>query len=214
MTDTWTIVIPAKGTAAAKSRLGGNPGLAQAIALDTVAAALPVGRVIVVTSAAAAAGFRALGAETLQDPGRGLSAAVLQGIEAAGTGRVAVLQGDLPALTSIELESALWLASATELTFVADAAGTGTTLITALDPKRHRPMFGEGSRAAHAAAGYVELSIDKTSGLRSDVDIRADLERLEGRLGRRTAEVLATIRQSARRRYSLENSRLFLTGSG
>lgn len=198
MTDAWTIVVPVKGTAAGKSRLGGYPGLARAIALDTVAAALPVGRLVVITSTVAAADFRALGAETVHDPGQGLSAAVLQGIEAAGPGRVAVLQGDLPALTSAELEAALWLASAAELAFVADAAGTGTTLITALDPQRHRPAFGEGSRAAHAALGYVELYIDKTSGLRSDVDIWDDLERLEGRLGRRTAEALETIRQSAR----------------
>lgn len=198
MTDAWTIVVPVKGTAAAKSRLGGGPGLARAIALDTVAAALPVGRLVVVTSAAAAADFRALGAETVHDPGRGLSAAVLHGIEAAGPGQVAVLQGDLPALTSAELEVALWLASAAELSFVADAAGTGTTLLTALDPERHRPAFGEGSRAAHRAAGYIELHIDETSGLRSDVDTWADLERLEGRLGPRTAEAMEMIRQSAR----------------
>lgn len=198
MTDAWTIVVPAKGTAAAKSRLGGDPGLARAIALDTVAASLPVGRVVVITSDAAAADFRALGAETVQDSGQGLSAAVLHGIEAAGPGRVAVLQGDLPALTPAELEVALWLASAAELAFVADAAGTGTTLITALDPERHRPAFGQGSRAAHGAAGYVELYLHETSGLRSDVDIWADLERLEGRLGRRTAEALETLRQSAR----------------
>lgn len=198
MTEAWTIVVPAKGTPAAKSRLGGDPGLAQAIALDTVAAALPVGRVVVVTSAAAAAGFRALGAETVHDAGLGLSAAVHQGIEAAGTGRVAVLQGDLPALTSIELEGALRLASANELAFVADAAGTGTTLITALNPERHRPAFGQASRAAHRAAGYIELHLDEASGLRSDVDTWADLERLEGRLGARTAEALEMIRQSAR----------------
>ncbi|WP_461186635.1 2-phospho-L-lactate guanylyltransferase [Arthrobacter sp. Z4-13] len=198
MTDAWTIVVPVKGTAAAKSRLGGGPGLARTIALDTVAAALPVGRVVVVTSDAAAADFRALGAETVQDPGRGLSAAVLHGIGVAGSGRVAVLQGDLPALASAELEVALRLASAAEMAFVADSAGTGTTLITALDPERHRPAFGEGSRAAHGAAGYVELDLDETSGLRSDVDTWADLERVEGRLGRRTAEALETLRQSAR----------------
>ncbi|MGO4859747.1 2-phospho-L-lactate guanylyltransferase [Arthrobacter sp. 2MCAF14] len=198
MADAWTIVVPVKGTAAAKSRLGADSGLARAIALDTVAAALPVGRVVVITSAAAAADFRALGAETVLDPGQGLSAAVLQGIEAAGPGRVAVLQGDLPALTSAELKAALSLAASAELAFIADAAGTGTTLITALVPERHRPAFGEGSRVAHGAAGYIELYVDKTSGLRCDVDTWADLERLEGRLGRRTVQALATIRQSAR----------------
>ncbi|SER36322.1 hypothetical protein SAMN05444745_1481 [Arthrobacter sp. OV608] len=59
-----------------------------------------------------------------------------------------------------ELEAALWLASAVELAFVADAAGTGTKLINALAPERRRPAVGEGSRAAHGVAGYVELYID------------------------------------------------------
>ncbi|ELT44135.1 2-phospho-L-lactate guanylyltransferase CofC [Arthrobacter nitrophenolicus] len=198
MTNTWTIVVPVKGTAAAKSRLGGDLGLARAIALDTVAVALLVARVVVVTSDAAAAGFRALGAETVQDPGQGLHAAVLYGIKVAGPGPVAVLQGDLPAITSTELEFALRLASAIELAFVGDAAGTGTTLITALNPERHRPAFGEGSRAAHRAVSYVELDFDDMSGLRSDVDTWADVERLEGRLGLRTAAALETLRQSAR----------------
>ena len=190
MTDIWTIVVPVKGTPESKSRLGGDPRLAQAIALDTVAAALQVGRVVVVTSPTAAVAFRALGAETVHDSGQGLHSAVLQGIEAAGTGWVAVLQGDLPALTAADLKAALRIASTIDLAFVPDAAGKGTTLITALNPKRHCPAFGGESRAAHCAAGYIELHLDETSVLRSDVDTWADLERLEGRLGRRTAEAI------------------------
>jgi len=73
---------------------------------------------------------------------------------------------------------------------VADADGVGTVLITALHGRDHAPEFGGASRAAHLAAGYVELDIDVASGLRRDVDIRTQLETLDGRLGQRTRAAL------------------------
>jgi 2-phospho-L-lactate guanylyltransferase len=38
-----------------------------------------------------------------------------------------------------------------------------------------RPMFGGASRARHASAGAVELSLDGVPGLRRDVDTPEDL---------------------------------------
>jgi 2-phospho-L-lactate guanylyltransferase len=184
----WTIVVPVKGTAAAKSRLEGAAGLAQAIALDTIAVvvvASRVCRVIVVTSADAAP-FEQLGAEVVTDPGAGLNAAVRVGI-ANALGPVAALLGDLPALRPDELDVALSLADAHELSFVADADAEGSTLIAALRPDLHDPAFGAGSRAAHRAAGYVELPVAASSGLRRDVDTADQLAALAGRLGPRTA---------------------------
>lgn len=187
MTD-WTIVVPVKGTAAAKSRLKGTAGLAQAIAIDTIAAVVAasrVARVIVVTSADAAP-FEELGAEVVVDSGAGLNAAVRLGI-AGAVGPVAALLGDLPALRPNELDVALSLAEAHELSFVADADAEGSTLIAALRPDLHNPAFGAGSRAAHRAAGYVELSVEASSGLRRDVDTAEQLASLAGRLGPLTA---------------------------
>ncbi len=192
----WTVVIPVKGTVSAKSRLGASAELALAIALDTVAAVLSVPErveghdVVVVTSPSIAPQFEALGARVVLDAERGLTAAVAQGIAAAGNGRVAVLLGDVPALQSHELAGALELALQHPLAFVPDADNDGTVLITALRAADHRPAFGVHSRAAHLAAGYVELDIPLDSGLRRDVDTADHLAALASHLGPRTRAAL------------------------
>jgi 2-phospho-L-lactate guanylyltransferase len=183
----WTIVVPVKGTPSAKSRLGGSPELALAIALDTVAAALQVAPVIVVT--AQGGPFEELGARVIADPQSGLSAAIREGVNAAGEGAVAVLLGDLPAMQPAELAAALAGAGRHPLAFVPDADGDGTVLITALRAADHAPAFGQDSRALHLAAGYRELDVPADSGLRRDVDTPAQLASLAGSLGTRTSSV-------------------------
>jgi 2-phospho-L-lactate guanylyltransferase len=190
----WTVVVPVKGTVSAKSRLGASSELALAIALDSVAAALAAVDVIVVTAPGVAPAFEALGARVILDDNAGLNAAVAQGIRVAGTDAVAVLLGDVPALQPEELVAALELAAHHPLAFVADADSDGTVLITALRPTSHRPAFGTHSRAAHLTAGYVELAIPVTSGLRRDVDTAAQLAALAPRVGPRTSALLTTPR--------------------
>jgi 2-phospho-L-lactate guanylyltransferase len=182
----WTVVVPVKGTPSAKSRLGASAQLAHAIALDTVTAAGGAARVIVVTPRAT--DFP--GVQVVSDPGGGLSAAISAAIAAAGDGPVAVLLGDVPALQTSELAAALAAAEGHPLAFVPDADGQGTVLITALRAADHAPAFGEGSRAAHLAAGYVELAIAPDSGLRRDVDTPEHLAALAPRLGPHTAALL------------------------
>ena len=179
----WTIVIPVKGTASAKSRLGGSAELALAIALDSVAAAVEVAPVVVVTPHAEP--FEELGARVVADPGSGLNGAIAAGIAAAGDGAVAVLLGDVPALRPAELAAALTAAERHPLSFVPDADGEGTVLIAALRSSDHAPAFGADSRALHLAAGYVELDVPVDSGLRRDVDTPEQLAALAGRLGPR-----------------------------
>lgn len=195
MTGSWVVVIPVKGTPGAKSRLGGSEQLALAIALDTVAAAVDVADVIVVTSQAAAPLFVELGARTCADPGGGLGAAVAAGIAFAGVGDpdlpIAVLLGDLPALTPFALVNALTMAEGHPLAMVADADNSGTVLITALSRATHSPAFGHDSRAAHRAAGYTELNVAETSVLRRDVDTAVQLHSLSRAvLGPRTRGLL------------------------
>jgi 2-phospho-L-lactate guanylyltransferase len=188
----WTVVIPVKGTAAAKSRLGGSAELAQAIALDTVEAALGAAAVIVVTPFANAAAFEALGALVVADAGGGLSGAIETGIHAARLrtvdGPVAVLLGDLPALLSSELSAALAVASTRDRSFVPDSEGSGTSLIASTST--HAPAFGAISARRHRDNGYVELDVPADSGLRSDVDTPEQLHALAGRLGPRTRPLL------------------------
>jgi 2-phospho-L-lactate guanylyltransferase len=189
----FTVVVPVKGTPDAKSRLGGElqAELAEALALDTVSAALAAAPVLVVTSRHAAAGFERLGARVVLDPGGGLQAAITAGLSAV-QGAVGVLLGDLPSLAPEELIAALEAAGRHPLAFVPDAEGTGTAMVTMLG--RAETAFGSGSRAAHAALGYVELELPLSSGLRRDVDTVEQLLALPvERLGPRTARLVARL---------------------
>jgi 2-phospho-L-lactate guanylyltransferase len=205
----WTLVIPLKPLAQAKSRLsdaahdGVRPGLALAFAQDTVAAALAcpaVADVAVVTDdALAGRELAALGARILPDtPRAGLNAALAHGataVRAARPGsRVAALNADLPALRPAELTRVLQAAAEFPRAFLADAAQVGTTLLTAGAGQELRPAFGTGSRARHRACGAVELRLDAVHSVRQDVDTGDDLRAaLALGVGPRTAAVAARL---------------------
>ena len=200
-TTEWVVVVPVKGTSQSKSRFGpgDNSALALAMAADTVAAAMEtegVAGVLVVTTAEASGTFDDLGAFVIVQESDGLTSAIVLGVAIAAEmtepGRgIAVLLGDLPALTPAELGDALDAARAHPRAMVADAAGDGTALITATHGTTHAPAFGVGSSAAHRAAGYMPLEVSALSGLRNDVDSADGLALLEGRLGERTARVMS-----------------------
>jgi 2-phospho-L-lactate/phosphoenolpyruvate guanylyltransferase len=203
----WTLVVPVKRLAKAKTRLGGlapdrRAELALAFAADTVAAALRcslVDAVVVVTDEpVASSALAALGAHVVADtPDAGLNPALIHGaIEAkrlhAASG-VGALSADLPALRPTELEHALRDAESSPISFVADVAGIGTTLLVAWTLEKFVPRFGVRSRAAHRAAGVHEIEDDNLASLRRDVDTQVDLwdaQRLG--LGPRTRQVLAS----------------------
>ena len=184
----WAVVVPAKRLALAKTRLrpvtealgrAGHEELVLALLADTVTAALAcpaVGSVLVVTDDPAARGVvRQLGALVVPDaPDRGLNPALEHGHSVAGAGAVAALSSDLPALRPAELEAALRAAEGAARCFVADAHGTGTTLLTAVDAPLD-PRFGVESAAAHRASGAAAL-VGEWPGLVRDVDTGADLD--------------------------------------
>jgi 2-phospho-L-lactate guanylyltransferase len=183
----WSIVVPAKRLAVAKTRLRpvtdgigstAHDDLVLALLADTVAAAVAcpaVGTVLVVTDDPAAAEVvRELGARTVPDePDRGLNPALEHGAGSAPGPAVAALSSDLPALRPAELAAALSAAESAPRCFVPDAAGTGTTLLTALGTALD-PRFGPDSAGAHRASGAVALAGD-WPGLVRDVDTDADL---------------------------------------
>ena len=210
----WVCVVPVKGSAGAKSRLGDLPAafpargeLAQAFAMDTVAALLaasPVDVVLVVTADSnAAAALAALGAQIVPEPPQAsygkldpLNAAVREGIRVAHAryphSNVAVVTGDLPALTVRDVESTLGTASAHNLAMVADAEGTGTTALLARAGTPVSARFGAGSRAAHEAAGHVQLDLPADSSIRRDVDTVDNLaEVLRRGVGQHTSALIA-----------------------
>lgn len=181
----WSVVVPAKRLASAKTRLrpltGGGPAhdeLVLALLGDTVTAALAcpaVGEVVVVTDEPAArAVAEELGARTVGDePDGGLNPALEHGARNARCAHVAALSSDLPALRPAELAAALLAAAEVPRGFVADAHGTGTTLLTA-GGRALRPHFGADSARAHAGDGAVPL-LGSWPGLLRDVDTEADL---------------------------------------
>lgn len=112
-------------------------------------------------------------------PAAGLDAAVTAGVEhvraTAPGAHVVVVLGDLPHLSPAEVDDVLRRAADVPRAHVPDAAGTGTTMLTATWPHRPHPRFGPGSSARHAAAGHVPLDVPAASGARRDVDEPADL---------------------------------------
>jgi 2-phospho-L-lactate/phosphoenolpyruvate guanylyltransferase len=182
----WSVVVPAKRLAVAKTRLRpataglavAHADLVLALLADTVAAAVScvvVAEVVVVTDDPAAAELvQALGARTVADaPDRGLNPALEHGAGSVSGPAVAALSSDLPALRPAELAAALASAADHARAFVADAHGTGTTLLTAVGA-RLDPRFGPGSADAHRASGAAPLTGD-WPGLLRDVDTDADL---------------------------------------
>jgi 2-phospho-L-lactate guanylyltransferase len=191
-TLTWSLVIPVKLLAQAKSRLTGLAGqrrsdVALAMAADTMAAAIAaddVAAVLVVTDDPDVGAIGAsLGAVVLADSAAaGLNEALAHGAAYSrdrwpDRGR-AGLAGDLPAVRPAELTAALAMAAPLGTAFVPDADGTGTTLYA--------------SRDRHLATGAAEIGID-LAGLRRDVDTIEDL-RAAARigLGPRTQAIVRT----------------------
>jgi 2-phospho-L-lactate/phosphoenolpyruvate guanylyltransferase len=177
----WTIVVPLKVLPGAKSRLavGLDPAaharLVEAIRSDTLAAAADAGRILLVYDQPSD-DETDLDVAYLVQREPGLNAALREGALAAsanwpGDG-VAALVGDLPALRSSELTAALRLAAEHPRCFVADASGTGTSLLTARPGVGLDPQFGPDSAARHARIAH---SLPAGPGLRLDVDTADDL---------------------------------------
>jgi 2-phospho-L-lactate guanylyltransferase len=200
------VVVPVKPPAVAKSRLGGlgdevRRALAAAFAADTVEAALACDRVacvLVVTDDHVLAGDLAgAGVEVIPDGAAddlnaSLGQAAAELLRRHPGLRIAALCADLPALRPTELTRVLDAASSRQMAFVPDAAGAGTTLVTAPDLATFRPHFGHGSRAAHLDAGADEIDVEDIASVRSDVDTPADLaDVLRLGIGPRTSRVTA-----------------------
>jgi 2-phospho-L-lactate guanylyltransferase len=187
----WSLVVPLKPLAVAKSRLAGaagavRPALALAFALDTVGAVLECAEVadvtVVTDDQTAGAEVARLGALVVPDaPAAGLNAALRYGADLVRQRRpssaVGALNGDLPALRAAELGEVLREAARLPgRAFLADTAGPGTTLLTASPGVALSPGFGGASRERHLASGAREITLPGVPSVRQDVDTAADLE--------------------------------------
>lgn len=206
----YGVLVPVKPPAVAKSRLGplGDPAraeLAAAFAMDAVAAALDcpaVARVLAVTDDfRLATALRDAGADVVPDGvsddlNGTLAQAAAELARRDPRLRLAALCADLPALRPEDLERALAAAPADAMGFVADADGSGTTLVTAPALQSFDPRFGEGSADAHRSAGAQEIELADIPSLRRDVDTPDDLvAALELGVGPRTSLVSSVLRR-------------------
>jgi 2-phospho-L-lactate guanylyltransferase len=183
----WSIIVPVKRLAEAKSRLAPWPdehrrALALAFATDCVAAASRsplVSAVYVVTAdPAAATRLGGLGARIVPDDGAGglngaLESGVLRALADRPGSRVAALTADLPSLRTAQLTEALAI-SGSRRSFVPDLAGRGSTMLAAAESEALAPRFGPDSRVRHEASGARAL-LEAGHTLRQDVDTPADL---------------------------------------
>lgn len=195
----WSAIVPVKGIDRAKSRLlpAADPARAELVSafcrdvLTALAGSARIDEVIVVSDdatiwdLAASTGARAVP----EGIALGLNAAAHIGIAIAQPGHaIGIFAADLPCLTSAAVDVVLERAAHHERSFVCDTAGTGTTMLFATDRQRCAPMFGERSRARHAASGCTELDegtadahsasdhvIDAFRRARRDVDTTFDL---------------------------------------
>lgn len=205
----WTVVLPVKPLAVAKSRMGGDPAaraaLALAMARDVALAAAgcpSVGGVLVVTDDPLAADKVAADWVEPDVPAAGLSAAVAHGASAAVSRRpdsgVVVLAADLPALTASALGAVLDRVEVPRAV-VADTAGTGTVLLAAAPGTALSPAYEGPSYRAHLAGGAADLSAYAAPGVRRDVDTVADLaDALALGVGPATREAVGNHRESWR----------------
>lgn len=200
----YVAIVPVKPPAVGKSRLLGvadRRALAEAFALDTVAACLAassVERVLVVTDDALfSAHLSALGAAAIPDGVTDDLNGTLRQAAAEARRRWPALTpvalcADLPALRPGDLDEVLQDADDGTPRFVPDAAGIGTTLYTAAYDG-FDPRFGPGSRGAHLDAGAHELA-DAPASVRRDVDDVDDLrDAVALGIGPRTRERAATL---------------------
>jgi 2-phospho-L-lactate guanylyltransferase len=182
MSQRFALLVPVKLLTLAKSRLevtgaAGRAPMMRAFATDALAAARGASRVARIYVVTDEDGFDE-GAVRLGDAGDGdLNRALVHAerqvrLREPDLG-VAAMCADLPALRAEDLDAAL-AAGLSPRWFVADADGTGTTLLAAGPGVALDPHFGPGSARRHEESGAVPVRAEVTT-LRRDVDTSADL---------------------------------------
>lgn len=174
----WHALIPAKALNNSKSRLGRND-LAGPFLADTVGALIGSSRVAQLTVITPDQEVASLvenlgGGVLLESTSTGLLDALDLGLDNVSphTGVLIVL-GDLPCLSTQDVDQFLAQAAHHDSSFTCDSAGTGSTMWARLPGSTAKPRFGARSRAEHRKHGAVEIQC--SAGAHRDVDTSTDL---------------------------------------
>ncbi len=217
MADSVWIVVVARVGAPAKSRLAntlsptGRRTLALAMLADVVAVCHQAhgsisGTLAVVDEPSARAAAVRGGALSIADPGTGdMNAAVaagIQGVRAHAAGAVLVLPGDVPLISTDDIEAMLHAAGPAPRAVVVGASrdrqGTNALLLRPVDVIA--PLFGQPSVGRHVQAGLAagaHTVVRVGLGLALDVDTPDDLAALQAaRPGAHTADALRSLLQN------------------
>jgi 2-phospho-L-lactate guanylyltransferase len=193
------IVVPFRGESG-KQRLDAADSVRAALALamlgDVLAACVVTGRTFLVTGDEAARALaEELGAEPVDDPGGGQSAAVAAGLERVDKGAVLIVNGDVPCVVPHDLRTLAGPAELDAVGLVEAEDGTTNALVL---PRASlfAALYGEGS-AKRFRAHFEELGVIAVSAaipnLCDDVDTMEDLRRLGFRAGPRTQAAIALV---------------------
>ena len=176
------VLLPVKAFHQAKLRLApaldeaARAALAVEMATKVVDAAAPLPVAVVCDDDAVAAWAATVGATVIWRPGRGLNAAVTDGVEqlaADGFERVIVAHADLP-----HAQDLAWVADFAGVTLVPDRHDDGTNVVSVPTDAGFRFAYGPASFARHVAeAGRLDLPlrVERSPRLGWDVDLPADL---------------------------------------
>jgi 2-phospho-L-lactate/phosphoenolpyruvate guanylyltransferase len=176
-----SVVVPFRAESA-KRRLSPAPddvrtALARAMLADVLSACDPIGPTILATEGAQGEAVEAALREVRSAP-------------------ILVVNADLPCARPRDLLTLLGALPGGGLALVPGADGTTNALALAA-PHVFEPLYGAGSAErflARADRLEVPAVVAEIPNLEDDVDTLADLERLEGRLGPRTAAALDQLR--------------------
>ncbi len=174
----WHALIPAKALHNSKSRLDRND-LAAAFLADTVVALLGSANVaqltVITADGEVAALVENLGGDViLERSSTGLLPALELGLECVTpSDGVVIALGDLPCLSTKDVDFFLEQAAHHDSSFTCDSGGTGSTMWARLPGSDSKPRFGVRSRADHRMHGAVEIS--GSPGAHRDVDTSTDL---------------------------------------
>lgn len=176
------VLIPVKSFAVAKRRLSpalapqARAELARRMAERVVAAAAPLPVAVVCDDAAVAAWARKVGADIIDEPGRGLNGAVAAGVAylaRAGADEVVVAHSDLPAARRLAD-----LTGFAGVTLVPDRRLDGTNVICLPTGAGFRFAYGPGSFRRHRLEAQrlgLRWRVVHEPTLAWDVDVPADL---------------------------------------